>query len=174
MMDEITLQFGAVDEAIAVMREVAAWGREKGFRVWPDAWLTRSELMTDEAQPENFCTCQIHGETVCAFILQWSDREYWPDAPKYEAAYLHKFCVRRKFAGMDMTRRIVEAVKAECIRRGIRFIRLDTALDEETVKNIYCNAGFQIVRVIDCGNCRPMALYELETGLSKNEGGNAK
>ena len=72
------------------MREVAAWGRERGFRVGVDEWLTREKLLTEEAQPENFYVGLVDGVYTCAFILQWIDREYWPDALKYEAAYLHK------------------------------------------------------------------------------------
>lgn len=33
---KIEIQFNKMDEAISVMREVAAWGREQGYRVWPD------------------------------------------------------------------------------------------------------------------------------------------
>ena len=36
------------------MREVAAWGRERGYRVWLDEWLTKEELITLDAHPENF------------------------------------------------------------------------------------------------------------------------
>ena len=92
-MDEIRIQFHKMREALSVIREVAAWGREKGYRVWPDEWLTPDELLTCEVRPENFCIGVIDGETVCAFILQWADLAYWPNAPEYEAAYLHKLCV---------------------------------------------------------------------------------
>ena len=68
----------------------------------------------------------VDGEEACAFILQWSDREWWPEAEPFEAGYLHKLCVRRKFAHRGMTAQVVEAVKAECARRGVRRLRLDT------------------------------------------------
>lgn len=161
-MSEVTIRFSEVSMAIAVMREVAAWGREKGYRVWPDKWLTRSELITPDAQPENFCIGTVDGEVACAFILQWADSEYWPNALENEAAYLHKFCVRRRFAGMSMTRLVTDAIKVECRKRGIRYIRLDTALDEKTVRKIYLNAGFKIVDIVDYPNDRSIALYELE------------
>lgn len=144
------------------MKEVAAWGREKGYRVWPDEWLTPAELITPDARPENFCIGVIDGETACAFILQWKDSGYWPNAPEYEAAYLHKFCVRRKFAGTGMTKIVVNAIREECQKRGIRYIRLDTALEEKTVRKIYLNAGFKIVDIIDYPNGRSLALYEME------------
>ena len=159
---KIEIQFNKMDKAISVMREVAAWGREQGYRVWPDEWLTPEELITPDAQPENFCIGTLGGETACAFILQWADTGYWPNAPKYEAAYLHKFCVRRAFAGMGMTKLVVDAIKEECRRRGVRYIRLDTGLDEKVVRKIYLKAGFKIVDIIEYPNGRSMALYEME------------
>lgn len=159
---KIEIQFNKMDEAISVIREVAAWGREQGYRVWPDKWLTPEELITPDAQPENFCIGTLGGETACAFVLQWADANYWPNAPKYEAAYLHKFCVRRAFAGMGMTKLVVDAIKEECRKRGVRYIRLDTGLDEKVVRKIYLKAGFKIVDIIDYPNGRSMALYEME------------
>ena len=161
-MCEIKINFDQVEKAIAVMREVSAWGRKQGYRVWPDEWLTKDELITSDAQPENFCIGTIDGEVVCAFILQWADGSYWPDAPKYEAAYLHKFCVRRKFAGMGMTKLVTKAIRAECRNRGVRYIRLDTGLEEKVAREIYLSAGYKIVDILDYPNGRSMALYELE------------
>lgn len=161
-MSKLEIHFNEVDTAISVMREVAAWGREQGYRVWPDEWLTKEELITPDAQPENFCVGTLDGEIACAFILQWADGNYWPNAPEYEAAYLHKFCVRCKFAGMGMTKLATEAIHAECRNRGIRYIRLDTGLDEKVVRKIYLSAGYKIVDILDYPNGRSMALYELE------------
>lgn len=161
-MNRLEIHFCEVETATSVMREVAAWGREQGYRVWPDEWLTKEELITPDAQPENFCIGMIDGEIACAFILQWVDSNFWPNAPKYEAAYLHKFCVRRRFAGMGMTKLVTEAIRAECRKRGIRYIRLDTGLDEKVVRKIYLSAGYKIVDIIDYPNGRSMALYELE------------
>ena len=161
-MDNIEIEFGSVDEAISIMKEVAAWGRDKGFRVWKDEWLTRDELITDEAQPENFCVGKLGGKSVCAFILQRRDREYWQNSPENEAVYLHKFCVRREFAHREMTKSVVEAIKKFCRGKGIKYIRLDTALDEKAVRKIYLKAGFKIVDIIDYDSGISMALYETE------------
>ena len=161
-MSDIIIHFNEVLKAISVMKEVATWGREQGFRVWLDEWLTPEELITPDAQPENFCIGTIDGEIVCAFILQWADSDFWPHVPEYEAAYLHKLCVRRKYAGMGITKHVVNAIKVECRKRGIRYIRLDTGLDEKAVRKIYLNTGFKIVDIIDHPNGRSTALYELE------------
>lgn len=161
-MEKLEIRFNEIQRAIHVMREVSAWARERGYRVWPEEWLTPEEMVTDDAGPENFCIGMLDGEVACAFILQWKDGEYWPKKPEYGAAYLHKLCVRRKFAGRGMTGRVIGAVKEECRRRGIPYIRLDTALDEKRVRKIYLDAGFKIVDIIDYPNGRSMALYEME------------
>lgn len=161
-MENVELINNNVTEAISVMREVASWGRSQGFRVWLDDWLTSNELITEEAQPHNFYIGKVNGKTACAFILQNTDLQYWKSATKNEAVYLHKLCVRREFAHMEMTESIVEAIKKFCKNNGIRFIRLDTGLDEKVVRKIYLKAGFKIVDIIDYDNGHSLALYELE------------
>ena len=61
-----------------------------------------------------------------------------------------------------MTNLVTEAIRSECRKRGIRFIRLDTGLDEKVVRKIYLNAGYKIVDIIDYPNGRSMALFEME------------
>lgn len=159
---ELTLVPNCPERAAGIMREVAAWGRGRGLRVWPEEWLTPEELLTAEAGRSNFYVGAVDGEEACAFILQWSDREWWPDAPPLEAGYLHKLCVRRKFAHQGMAARVVEAVKAECARRGVRRLRLDTGSEETTVRDIYLAAGFEIVKTIERNGRPVMLLYELK------------
>ena len=55
-----------------------------------------------------------------------------------------------------------EAIRAECRKRGVLYIRLDTGLDEKAVRKIYLSAGYKIVVFLDYPNGRSMALYELE------------
>ncbi len=162
-MGDIEICPNQIDEAISVIREVAEWGRKKGFRVWLDEWLAKEELITADAKPENFCIGKIEGSTVCAFILQCKDSEYWAAAEKNEAVYLHKFCVKREFAGKGVAKADIEAIKKLCKEKGIKYIRLlDTALDEKVVRKIYLKIGFKIVDIIDYPNGRSVALYELE------------
>lgn len=161
-MEKVDIFYNEVEKAIAVMKEVAQWGREQGFRVWLDEWLTPDELITEEAKPENFCIGKIDGNIVCAFILQNSDSEYWKDSSDVQAVYLHKLCVKREYAHRNMTKAVAEAIKEECRKNGIKYVRLDTGLDEKVVRKIYLNAGFKIVDIIDYDNGRSIALYEME------------
>ena len=106
-----TVKTGCVEEAIKIMREVSRWGQARGLRVWPLDWLTPEELLTPDAPPESFCVGYLNGEAAGCMILQWQDQVWWPEAPYGQAAYLHKLCVRRPFAGMGI--RIVKKVEYE-------------------------------------------------------------
>ena len=41
-----------------------------------------------------------------------------------------------------MTKLVTDAIQAECRKRGIRHIRLDTGLDEKVVGKTYLSAGY--------------------------------
>ncbi len=58
-----------------------------------------------------------------------------------------------------MTSQVIECIKGICFSKEIKYIRLDTGIDKEVVKQIYLSAGFKIVRVIEESS---MALYEME------------
>ena len=61
-----------------------------------------------------------------------------------------------------MTSKVVKAILEECMQRNVKYVHLDTALDEKEVRQIYLNVGFKIVKIIDYPNVSSMALYELE------------
>ena len=159
---ELDVVSGQVEEALSLMGEVARWGCERGLRLWPEEALTREALLTEEVGPESFRVGYAGGRPACAFLLQWQDREWWPNAAPGEAAYLHKLCVRREFAGKGVPAKVLDYVRRECAKRGASAIRLDTGWEEETVKEIYLGLGFEIVEKRELPNGRAMALYEMK------------
>lgn len=149
-----------VDLSINIMREVASWGRSKGLRVWLDEWLTKDLLVTEEADENAFCVGYSDGIPSCTMILQWEDKKWWPRSKKYEAAYIHKLCVRRDFAGQGLPQLCLDYAIEACKKHQAKFIRLDTGWDEETMKELYLSLGFKIVEKVTLDNQRCMALYE--------------
>lgn len=160
-MNNLLMVNNQVDRAIEIMREVSEWGRKQGFRVWLEEWLTKDRLLTTDNCEEDFYVGKVDGIDACCMIIQWQDQEYWPEAPRDEAAYIHKLCVRREFAGKGILTEVLQWLKLECKSRGVRYIRLDTGWDKEKVKQIYLGLGFRIVKKLDYENNRSMALYEL-------------
>ena len=65
---------------------------------------------------------------------------------RVQAVYIHKLCVKREYAHRNMTRLVMEAIKEECRKNGIKYIRLDTGLDEKSCKKNLFECWIQ-----DCG-----------------------
>lgn len=51
----------------------------------------------------------------------------------------------RKFALQGMIKRVIACIKI-CREKGIKYIRLDTGINEEKVKQIYLDAGLRLKR----------------------------
>lgn len=68
MLENVEICYNKVHEAIAVMKEVAEWGRNKGFKVWLDEWLTPEELITEEAKTAKFlCGKSEWSNCMCVY-----------------------------------------------------------------------------------------------------------
>lgn len=134
---------GKVDDAVNVLREVALWGREAGLTVWKDENLTREKLMQG-VNEEDFCVGQVDGANACCMIFPWVDRLFWPEAKPYEAGYVHKLCVRRAYSGNKLSLKLIEFAIAECRRKNVRYLRLDTRWDNKRLCSLYESYGFKI------------------------------
>ena len=159
-MADWEIRAGETDLAILLMREVAQWCIDTGRPLWTLDELTREALVRHPPEENDFRVLRVAGEPAAAMVLQWSDPVFWPSAPDGESGFVHKLCVRRAFAGMGLSSRMVSAAAAECRARGARFLRLDTDNRAPKLCRLYEGMGFVKVgrRLLDD---RDYALYEL-------------
>ena len=151
---------GETDLAIRIMREVAQWCIEVGHPMWTLQELTREALLSRSRSEEDFRVARLDGELSAAMILQWEDPLFWPDVPRGGSGFIHKLCVRRAFAGKNLSARMVAAAVDECRNRNAAFLRLDTNNRSPRLRALYEGLGFMKVgrRLVDG---RDYALYEL-------------
>lgn len=161
MINNFHVLAGDVDTAIDIMKEVAAWGRSIGLNVWKDEHLTRERLMIN-VQKDDFYVGKISGDNACSMILQWCDTFFWPDSKETEAGYVHKLCVRRKYAGVGLSGKMIEYATEECKRRNIKYLRLDTGWTNEKLCSLYKSLGFEIVDKFLFDDGGAMALFEMK------------
>jgi ribosomal protein S18 acetylase RimI-like enzyme len=159
MINNFEVFTGEVDNAILIMREVAEWCIESELKMWKLEELTREKLM-ENIIDENFCVGRINEEAAVSMILQWYDPYFWPHLNENESGFVHKLCVRRKFARMNLSQKMIEYAINECRKRGISYIRLDTDGDNAKLCEIYEKLGFVQVNKIKL-KFRNYALYEL-------------
>ena len=160
MTDSFKVVAGDVDNAIDILREIAQWCEDNKMNMWKVRDLTKEHLIVGVSS-ENFCVGKIGEDNASSMILQWYDPIFWPEAKENEAGYIHKLCVRRKYSGMGISGKMVEYAVAECKKRGIRYLRLDTGWSREPLRNLYENLGFKSVGKRILGE-RHFVLYEME------------
>jgi len=160
MINDFKVVVGDVDASIDVLREVAQWCEDNNMGMWKVAELTKDRLLCGVSE-ENFCIGRIGGDNTCSMILQWYDPLFWPEAKENKAGYIHKLCVRRKYSGMGLSGKMVEFAVAECKKRGIRYLRLDTGWSRKPLCKLYESFGFRKVGKQIIGE-REFALYEMK------------
>lgn len=152
---------GEVETAISIMKEVAKWGRSAGLNVWKDEYLTREKLMVN-VNEDDFYIGQVNGNNACCMIIQWSDSFFWPNSNENEAGYIHKLCVRRNYAGMGLSKQMVETAIEECKKRSVTYLRLDTGWTNKNLCDLYKSLGFEVVDKFVLANGGSMALFEMK------------
>lgn len=158
MIKSFQVVCGNAENAVRIMREVAQWCIDSGIQGWNPENLTVDKLIPGLTE-DNFCIGQVDGRDACCMILQWDDRLFWPEATENEAGYIHKLCTRREFAGLRLSEKMVEYAAAECRKKGLRFLRLDTGWHKEKLCSIYESLGFVKVGKRTIG-VKEYALYE--------------
>jgi GNAT superfamily N-acetyltransferase len=134
---------GNISLAIEIMREAAAWLIETGKPLWRLEDITEQKILAGITKDDIYVGW-VADEAASAMILQWSDPFFWTQA-KDDSGYIHKLVVRRRFAGMDVSRQMAEWAKQEAQRRGKEYLRLDCAGDRPKLCSFYEGLGFQQV-----------------------------
>jgi GNAT superfamily N-acetyltransferase len=145
--------------AIEIMREAAAWLMETGRPLWRLEDITEHKILAGITKHDVYVGW-IADEAAAAMILQWSDPFFWPQS-KDNSGFIHKLAVRRRFAGTNVSRQMVEWAKQETRRRGKGYLRLDCAGNRPKLCSFYENLGFRQIDRRMVGNFDE-AFYELE------------
>ncbi|MPQ31346.1 GNAT family N-acetyltransferase [Clostridium estertheticum] len=161
MINNFKVLRGDVETAISIMKEVTKWGRSVGLNVWKDEHLTREKLLVG-INEDAFYIGKISSDNACCMILQWDDVLFWPKAKENEAGYIHKLCVRREYSEIGLSQKMVEFAIAECRKRNIGYLRLDTGFNKKKLCNLYESLGFKFVGKILLDNRGEFALFEMK------------
>lgn len=160
MLTEFFVCKGEVDNAITVLREVAGWCEDTGKNMWRIDTLTKEILMKGLSE-DNFYVGKVGNDIVSSMILQWHDPIFWPEIKQNEAGFIHKLCVKSEHSGMGIAKLMIEHAIAECKRKGIRTLRLDTGWDRQKLHALYERIGFRKAGKKTIGEM-DYALYEMD------------
>jgi GNAT superfamily N-acetyltransferase len=126
---------------LGILREVGQWLADGGQTLWAIDTLT-SENLFDAYTRENSYVLYVDDEPAATVILQWKDPLYYADVPDNTAGFIHKLAIRRAFAGQNLFQPILDFCRAECLKRGIREIQLETDATRPALMRFYERYGF--------------------------------
>lgn len=126
---------------LGILREVSQWLVDGGQTMWEPHTLTADNLI-DEHTRGHCYVLYADSEPAGTFILQWKDPVYYPDVPDNTAGFIHKVAIRRAFAGQNLFGRMLGFCRAECLKRGIREIQLETDATRPALMRFYERYGF--------------------------------
>ncbi|AXL78694.1 GNAT family N-acetyltransferase [Corynebacterium diphtheriae] len=138
---------GDIDEVVRLMHDAAAWMSAKGTPAWDVARIDRTFAETFVLRSELLVASCSDGIVGCC-TLSAEDPEFWPDALKGEAAYLHKLAVRRTHAGRGVSSALIEACRHAARTQGCAKLRLDC---HPNLRGLYERLGFTHVDTFNPG-----------------------
>jgi GNAT superfamily N-acetyltransferase len=146
-----------IEDALFVIKEVAHWLIDTGQPLWKIEDLTEEKLQKDQAK--NFIVAYKNEEPAAAMILQWKDKEFWPEINENESGFIHKLSVRRKYKGQGIATTLIDYASSKCLEKGITFLRLDCDATRSKLCKFYKENGFIEIRQKKI-NSYAVALFE--------------
>ena len=140
-------------KAIEIMHNVGEWLVASGKNCH-DYFLPsnmNSDYLLKYVNPNEFFVAIINGKPAASVVLQEDQRnQSWDSVDKSnhkEALYIHWLAVHRDFAGIGLSRFMIDFAIKEAIRRGFSIVRLDTDANEPKLVKLYKDLGFDMVHI---------------------------
>ena len=110
--------------------------------MWRADELSRTSIAADVARGE-FFIAECGDELAGTVKFQLRDELFWPDKPPDEAAFVHRFAVRRAFAGGHVSGALLEWAADRARSYDRRFLRLDCDAARPRLRATYERFGFR-------------------------------
>jgi len=124
-----------------ILSEAARWLEQRGMLMWRDDELVESRLADDVAAGLLFIAeCDREAAGVVKFQLE--DREFWPDVPQGESAFVHRLAVKRSFAGGEVSSSLLNWALERARALGKKYLRLDCEASRPKLRALYERFGF--------------------------------
>ena len=117
---------------------------------WRDDELDPERIYQDVAAGL-FNLAHYDGQPAGTIKLQLEDARFWPDFSGNDSAYVHRIAVRRQFAGMGVSTRMLKWAVNHAAALGRSYLRLDCEADRQELRAIYERFGFRLHSYRDVG-----------------------
>lgn len=129
-----------LDAVSGVIREAAEWLTSKGVPMWQGPAFERAAIAAGLA---DFYLAFHASDLAGVMKLETEDLLFWPEITKGDSLFIHQLAVRRAFSGGEISGDLLKFARAEALRRGLNYLRLDCAADRPKLRKIYEDFGFR-------------------------------
>ena len=152
---------GSVAEFLDLLDGVIDWCDSSGKPMWKKSDIHSADFV-NSIDHDSVILLKRGPEIAAGMLLQWVDPIFWPASRPLESAYIHKLCVRRAFAGQDLSRLMIDHAKSQCLERDVPLLRLDTDASRQALRSLYERNGFELVGYLE--RQKKYCLYEMRVG----------
>ncbi|WP_010249836.1 GNAT family N-acetyltransferase [Acetivibrio cellulolyticus] len=125
-----------------ILLDAVNWMSNNGLQnQWNESNVKWSSL-SKSYRINNFYIAYQNGLPSACMALTDYDPTYWPNIPKGESLYLHKFAVKRTFAGKGLSKELIDFAKKLACSYCITAIRLNCNQHRNKLRAVYEKEGF--------------------------------
>ncbi len=124
-----------------ILSDASEWLISIGKPLWSKERITWARLSVEFAVSD-FQIALLDGQPAGCMAVVDYDPFFWPDVPKGQSLYIHKFAVKRFAAGKGLSTALLNHAKEMCKQRGISELRLDCIATIQKLCNLYERNGF--------------------------------
>jgi GNAT superfamily N-acetyltransferase len=84
----------------------------------------------------------VNGEAGGIIKFQTEDDVFWPELKENNSAFIHRFAVRRKYSGGELSTEIINWAKRNAKLLGKTYLRLDCDAARPKLRKYYERKGF--------------------------------
>jgi ribosomal protein S18 acetylase RimI-like enzyme len=144
MNNDFKFAVGNIDEAVSIMRQAAEWLIDSGKKMWDLQDLTFEKIGRPK---DEYIVMYNSFESVACAILSFEDKDFWLEIPVNMSGFIHKLCVRRKYAKSGAAQKLIEYIEQICKNKGISVLRLDCDPHRKSLVKVYENIGFKLQEI---------------------------
>jgi GNAT superfamily N-acetyltransferase len=130
-----------IEKVAGILGEAARWLEQRDMSMWRADELLPSRIAED-VDAGLFMIAECDGETAGVLKFQLEDRLFWPDVTQAESAFVHRFAVRRRYAGLGISSALLSWAVERARSLGRDYLRLDCEASRSKLRAVYERFGF--------------------------------
>lgn len=131
-----------IDEILRLYERATALMKRKGQAAWP---VFERELVQAHIDDQRQFKFVVDCEIACVWSVTYSDPQIWGVRNAEPAVYIHRIATNPDFSGKRFVASIARWATEHARDRGLRFVRMDTAGENQGLIAHYQRCGFNFL-----------------------------